>query len=445
MRTISVTGRRAIVGLVALATAFVSIACGNSPTSPTGVAPRAVVPAPASPGTWTFTTSGSATTAVLAQCLAGSASASCFSGARVQNASVVSAPLTSAPIFNNGQPVQTSGSTVTLAWTPPVIGFAAGYVIEASSTPGGPPNLANFTTGNTATTLVVDGVPPGTYFVRIRALDGSGLSAPSNEVQVIVGGGPTGGSCPSAPRSLNVVTQTGGNITLGWSPPLTGVATSYFIQAGSSPGLSNLANFDTGSTALTLGVNNVPAGNYYVRVSGKSSACGATPSLGPSSNEILLTITSGWSGQIVCNLAITGPSNYHHNETQTWTVGGPATPFASNRAYYPVQWSSQGSGGSTLGSWNINSTATTDITLTVRSDGAPTFDRTTNTILIRGGLAGSPTSYDLYEMNFPVIVGGANATVVNGTWSRPSAGGDAPVQPFGSIGTLSCSWSLTNY
>jgi hypothetical protein len=55
-----------------------------------------------------------------------------------------------------------------------------------------------------------------------------------------------------------------------------------------------------------------------------------------------------------------------------------------------------------------------------------------------------PTSYDLYEMNFPPIVANAaSATSISGTWSRPNAGGDAPVQPFGSTGALSCTWSLT--
>jgi hypothetical protein len=425
---------RLFAGTIALG----SIACADSPNRPSAA------PAASPAAQWTFTRDAAAP-ATLALCLGGSGDASCFSGARVHTASGTSAPITSSPVFNNNQPVLNSGPTVTLFWTTPAIGFPIGYVIEASSSPGGPANLANFSTGSTSTTLVVPGVPAGTYYVRIRALDASGASAPSNEVQVVVGG-VAGGSCPSAPRGLNVISQSGGTVTLGWLPPLTGAPTSYVIQAGSSPNGSNLANFDTNSTALTLVASNVPAGSYFVRVYGRSSGCDAPAFLSASSNEILLTVgaaATGWGGQIVCNLAISGPSGYRHNETQTWTISGPGVVFATNRTSYPIQWSALGSGGGALGSWTIDRTATTDLTLTLVA-GVPTFDRTTEAILIRGGLQGTPTSYDLFEMKFPPIVANsASATSISGTWSRPNAGGDAPVQPGGSTGTLSCTWSLT--
>jgi hypothetical protein len=80
----------------------------------------------------------------------------------------------------------------------------------------------------------------------------------------------------------------------------------------------------------------------------------------------------------------------------------------------------------------------------VASTGIPIFDRTTGGLIVRGGIVGAPTSFDLYEMEFPTIVAGsANATSVSGTWSRPTVGGDSPQQPGGSTGTLSCAWSLT--
>jgi len=119
-------------------------------------------------------TRDAATPAALARCLGGSGGTSCFSGARMHTASVASAPMTSAPVFNNNQPVLNSGPTVTLSWTPPASGSPISYVIEASNTAGGPANLANFNTGNTLTTYVAPDVPPGTYYVRIRALDASG-------------------------------------------------------------------------------------------------------------------------------------------------------------------------------------------------------------------------------------------------------------------------------
>ena len=210
---------------------------------------------------------------------------------------------------------------------------------------------------------------------------------------------------------------------------------------------SNLANFDTNSTALTLAAANVPAGSYFVRVYARSSSCAAPTFLGPASNEILLSVggAPGWAGQIVCRIAITGPSGYRHDETQTWIVGGPGADDCAHAPTTQSQWTAQGSGGGAGKSWTINSTATTDLSVTiVASTGIPIFDRTTTPILIRDGIVGSPTSFDLYEIEFPTIVAGsATATSVAGTWSRPTVGGDSPQQPGGSVGTLSCTWSLT--
>jgi hypothetical protein len=351
--------------------------------------------------------------------------------------------VTTAPILNNNQSPLNSGSPVTLSWTMPAVGTPVSYVIEASSVPGGPPNLANFNTGNPATSLVVPNVPVGTYYVRVRALDETGLSAPSNEVQLVVGA--IGGACPSAPRALSIVSQSGGTVALGWQAPLTGVPASYVIQAGSFANGSNLANFDTNSTALSLAVSNVPAGSYFIRVYGRSDGCG----LGPPSNEVLLSVGSvgaaaSWTGPIVCRTAITGAGGYRHDETQTWIISGPGQTVGP-RTFYPIQWTAQGSGGATGKSWTINSTATADLTVTtVASTGIPFFDRTTAPIIIRGGIVGTPTSFDLYEMEFPAIVAGfSTATSVSGTWSRPIVGGDSPQQPGGSVGTLSCTWSLT--
>jgi hypothetical protein len=177
----------------------------------------------------------------------------------------------------------TSSSTVTLSWIAPTFGTPTSYVIEASSAPGGPANLANFNTGNASTTLVAPDVPAGTYYVRVRAVSGCGTSAPSSELQLIVSS-PNASACTSAPRSL-AASVPGSNITLTWVAPATGTPTSYVVQAGSSAGGSDLVNFDTSSVATTLAAANVPAGSYYVRVYGKNG-CG----LSPASNEILMTV-----------------------------------------------------------------------------------------------------------------------------------------------------------
>jgi 5-hydroxyisourate hydrolase-like protein (transthyretin family) len=76
--------------------------------------------------------------------------------------------------------VSISGSTVTFTWTAPVVGVPTTYVLEAG-TATGLSNIAVFNTGSAATQLVIPGVPPGTFFVRLRARNAQGNSPPSTE------------------------------------------------------------------------------------------------------------------------------------------------------------------------------------------------------------------------------------------------------------------------
>jgi surface antigen len=80
-----------------------------------------------------------------------------------------------------------SGATLSLSWDAPTTGGPpTTYVIEAGSFIGAN-NLANFSTGSTATSFVASNVPAGTYYARVRAKNGSGTSAPSNEGSFTVG------------------------------------------------------------------------------------------------------------------------------------------------------------------------------------------------------------------------------------------------------------------
>lgn len=82
-------------------------------------------------------------------------------------------------------PAVVAGNTVTLSWTLPVASTAVtGYRLEAGSQPG----LADILISSLgpAPSFGAAGVPAGRYYVRIRALNGNGVSAPSNEVVVDV-------------------------------------------------------------------------------------------------------------------------------------------------------------------------------------------------------------------------------------------------------------------
>ena len=178
--------------------------------------------------------------------------------------------------------VVVTGSTVTVSWTPPPSGAVpAGYQLEAGSAPGAA-NLAIVPAA--VTTLTFPGIPPGTYYVRVRSLGGGSASAPSNEVGVVVGGGGGCTAAPPAPTGLSS-SLNGRLVTLGWSvgPTSDGPAT-LIIEAGSVTGAANLAVIAIDGSVRTISVQ-APPGQYFVRIRGQN-ACGT----GAASNEIVVTV-----------------------------------------------------------------------------------------------------------------------------------------------------------
>jgi hypothetical protein len=127
------------------------------------------------------------------------------------------------------------------------------------------------------TTVTMNNVPNGTYFVRIRTKEAALTSAPSNDVEVQVG------QTPGAPGSL-AATVAGTTVSFTWLAPATGGApTTYLLEAGTTPGASNIVPIrvtGTSYTALT-----VPAGSYYVRVRAAND-----DGTGPASNEVIVTV-----------------------------------------------------------------------------------------------------------------------------------------------------------
>ena len=129
-----------------------------------------------------------------------------------------------------------------------------------------------------ATSLVANAVPDGVYYVRVRAANARGVSAPSQEIAITVGGG---SACAGRPTQLRATTS-GPTVGLSWNAPVGCLPRQYVVLVGSAPGLSNLAQAAVSGTALRA---TAPARTYYVRVVAVHGNAWSTPS-----DEIVVTV-----------------------------------------------------------------------------------------------------------------------------------------------------------
>ena len=166
------------------------------------------------------------------------------------------------------------GLVATLSWTPPASAIS-GYVLEAGTSPGAA-NLAVVNLGP-QTTFVTPVLSPGSYYVRVRAVNAAGIGAASNEVLLTVP------EAPGAPTNLNVAVA-GSVATLTWAAP-PGTVTGYVLEGGSAPGATDLASLLLGPQ-LTFVSPPLPPGDYYVRVRARNSA-----GTGPPSNQLHINIS----------------------------------------------------------------------------------------------------------------------------------------------------------
>lgn len=145
-------------------------------------------------------------------------------------------------------------TTVSLAWQAPAQGASpTGYLLEAAARRDFAGALS--LPFGLATGWQVGGVAPGLYFVRVRASNAYGVSAPSNVVEVVVG-------APQTPQ-LATVQAAANPITLAWSAAVG--ADHYLLSAGLSPGASDLAVVDMGrATSLVAPIP--PGVRIYARI-----------------------------------------------------------------------------------------------------------------------------------------------------------------------------------
>lgn len=175
--------------------------------------------------------------------------------------------------------VTSSLSTVIMNWTPASTGGQAQrYLIDAGTAPG-TYNLGTISVNAPATSFSAGPAGLGVYYLRLRAQNTIGTSAPTLERSVNVG------NCTAPPAPASFTASTNDRfVNLQWTPPASGVVQGYRVVAGSAPGLANLAVLSYPATVTSLGAP-VAYGTYYVRVLA-TNVCGVSPP----SEEVALVV-----------------------------------------------------------------------------------------------------------------------------------------------------------
>lgn len=210
---------------------------------------------------------------------------------------------------------------------------AGGVTVFAASAPNGPlfvrlPFLGPFPEPSTDTQVsygwYFPGVPPGTYWLAVVLGVVTTTNIPDTAWTRVVVPGAT--ACATAPgtgivsRDIAGVTPDAVRLFLS---TYGGCASSYIVQAGSSPGASNVLLLEQGGVVLSA--SSVPSGSYYVRVVGRNT-------FGTGRASAILPVAVPGCSAAVSSLEIDGLTYAvnGHDVTLSWTApvappGGPVT------------------------------------------------------------------------------------------------------------------------
>jgi hypothetical protein len=168
--------------------------------------------------------------------------------------------------------------SATFAWDAPDA-LVSTYTLVAGSAPGRA-DIATIPLSGASTGLAyASAIPPGTYYVRVRASNACGQSADSVELRLTIGAG----DLPWAPSDFRIVSGTGGLTQLAWTPP-PGAVIGYALEAGSDIGLADLGVVPLGP-APGFTVPPVSSGVYVLRVRAVNGA-----GTGPPSADLVLRV-----------------------------------------------------------------------------------------------------------------------------------------------------------
>ncbi|MGC3991190.1 MAG: polysaccharide lyase family protein [Chthoniobacteraceae bacterium] len=350
--------------------------------------------------TYTDTTAANGTTYYYALQSANPAGTSVISSA---TSTTPSASAPASPSAPTGLAATAGDTQVGLSWT--ASANAAYYLVERSSTSGGPYTIINTsTTGNTFTDT---GRSNGTtYYYVVAAANASGTSGVSAEASAR--------ALPSVPSSAPgglTASNSAGQVVLSWTP--TASTTNYFVKRATSSGgtyttLSTIpatsSYTDSSAAANTTYYYTVAAANLAGNSADSSPASITTPPAAPTN----VAATAGSSKVTLTWTASTGATSYVIGRSTT--TGGPYTTIAAaatgtsyvdntgvNGTTYYYVIAATGAGGTGLNSAEVSAAPIGVTTLTWKGNASSTWDTATSNWL-NGSTA---TTYaDTYAVNF---------------------------------------------
>jgi hypothetical protein len=128
-------------------------------------------------------------------------------------------------------------------WSPSALGGpATSYIVEAGSGPGRS-DIGAINNGTDEPTFSYEGVPPGLYYTRVRAVGPGGVSPPSREVAFAAGGPGCTGPPHAPPFNAGV---SGITVDLNWAHAI-GNGSTYRLHAGTALGDASIGTFNLGN------------------------------------------------------------------------------------------------------------------------------------------------------------------------------------------------------
>jgi hypothetical protein len=124
--------------------------------------------------------------------------------------------------------------------------------------------------------FLIPGVPPGTYWITVVYGLVASENVPLSAWQQITVGGTTCTRAPSPPVLLHDPVIAGDDVSVAFASPPDCGANEMVLEVGTQPGAISLPPITVGS--LAFAVNDVPAGNYYLRARSRNPYGTSKPS-----------------------------------------------------------------------------------------------------------------------------------------------------------------------